>query len=239
MRLSSRRLLTPFNGLLAGIIVLQLIMLGVVVRYGNDSARRDTTLLERTEVMVDDMLPRIHQDLSGVSEKVTDIKGDVTLLRRQVDQVDQQVGMVNKGVSGIALQLDAMSQTMLSFFYDTSGLIWGHSLNPYVMMALLLAILLSVPGFGVLFARRRRAQAAAAVYAEIPADQITKKLDDLSKLIQQMREEQKTSEASVEMKRLMEETERLIRDARANLMLAEEKGELEAGEPARTSETIH
>lgn len=186
-----RKLLRLFYGLLGAIIVLQLIMISVIVRYASESERRDTTLLERTGIMVDEMLPGIRQDLSGVSEKVSDIKGDVTLLRRQVDQVDQQVGRVSKGVTGVSQALDAMSRSMLSFFYDTSGLIWGHSLNPYVTMALLVAILLSVSGFGVLFARRRKAQVAAVAHAAVPGALFSKKLDDLSKLMQQIREKSK------------------------------------------------
>lgn len=212
-----RKLLRPLYGLLAAIIVLQLIMCVAIVQYGRESAQKGSAILAHTEVMVDEMLPRIGRDLTGVSEKVSDIKGDVTQLRSQVDQVDRQVGQVNKEVSGLALALDAMSRTMLSFFYDTSGLIWGHSLNPYVTMALLVAILLSVPGCGMLFARRRRAREAARVSLATPAEQFSMKLDHLSKLMEQMREEQKFSAASAEMQKLMEETERLIRDARADL----------------------
>lgn len=229
-----------FYGIIIAVLVLQVLTIGVAVRYGIESARRDTTLLERTETMVDQMLPSIHKDLSGVSNTVSGIKGDVTLLRKQVDHVDQHVGRVGSAVARVGREVEGMNQSMTAFFSNTSGLIWGHSLNPYVLMALLVTILLSVPLFGAVYSRRRRREASVShPVASSPATLLAKRLDDLSQLIEQMREQQKSPEATVEMKKLLDETERFIRDAQAELSHLSEAAATRADVTNKSGQTLH
>jgi len=227
-------------GIIAVMLVLQVITLGAAIKYGSESAQRDTTLLERADTMVQEMLPGIHKDLTGVSNTVTDIKGDVTLLRKQVDQVDHHVGQVGTAVSRVSGELEGMNQSMMAFFKDVSGLIWGHSLNPYVLMALLITILLSVPVFGAIYSRRRLREATVSDVAAVPATTLfAQRLHSLSQLIEQMREQQKSPQDASEMKRLMEETERLVREAQADLGHLLEDTDTQAKQASKSDRILH
>jgi hypothetical protein len=82
-------------------------------------------------------------------------------------------------------------------------------------------ILTGIAVCGILFVRQKIAQENSS--AQTPDESIHRRLEDLTVLMEKIRSQENSGSADPELKRIMEETERLINDART--MLLSEKTE--------------
>lgn len=204
--------------LLVLVILLQAVAIGLVVRFEDGRQKTDGALLDRTELMLKDIFPGIRSDLAAISDQATDIKKDVLGLQDSVSKVDEHVSQVGQGVVGVSGQVDGLNRKVTGFFQDRSGLIWGHSLNPYVLAALLLLVLLSVPIWGWFFRRQHGSPAPAEKgVADIAPRMIMYEGDRAIAGVRLFdRDEDRFLNARPELRKIMEETARLIDHARDN-----------------------
>ncbi len=235
------KLMNRMYGLLIFVMILQAIAIGLAIRYAGEGLKRDQTLLARTGVMMDELFPGLKQDLSGVSRKASEIKSDLSGLRTRVEQVDGRVGSLGMGVQEVDRKVAALDKDLTGFVADKSGLIWGHSLNPYVLAALLLAILGAVP-FCIRYVVRqhRLTSPMPAAGLDVDEDSFTGRLDKLSHLVEKIRfEEGKSQNPGPELRRLMDETERLIREARSDLAQFSAATKVIAEDTEKSRERLH
>ena len=206
-------------GLLVLLGVLQVAAVALLIYYAGESFKREQSLLDRTAEMMEIALPGIKHDVLDVSRKASEIKGDISGLRTQVSQLDRHVGDVGKEVSVVGRKVSRLDENVTGFVQDKSGLIWGHSVNPYLLLVLLAVLLVSVPVCGYFFARRSSAgETQAGDRFPDATDAFGTKLDQLSLLLESIRHEQGQAEAvGPDIARLTQETERLISEARAEL----------------------
>jgi hypothetical protein len=206
--------LNVLYSLLVLVILLQAVAIGLVIRFEDSREKRDVALLDRTDLMLNDIFPGIRSDLSAISEKASEIKKDVLGLQDSVAKVDERVGVVGDSVAGVGGQVDGLNQRVTGFFQDKSGLIWGHSLNPYVLGLLLLLVLLSIPVLGWILIRKHPPRATAEqalveVHSAIPTP-----LSAPSETFVLEPDNDQYLKARPELRKIMEETERLIDHAR-------------------------
>jgi hypothetical protein len=228
-------------GILTLLVALQALAIGMAIYYGNRSVATDRLLLERTGVMSEKMLPGIQRDVSAVSQRTSEIKGEVSGLRTAVTRVDERVGDLDRGVGHVGRVVDGMNHTLIGFVRDKTSLIWGHSLNPYVLLAALLIIAISIPLSGFIFKKGNKVN-----YHEheqtVPEgmESLPKKLKDLSEVIEKIRNQDEDEQrADTEIQRLMLETQRLIEDARAELAAWSQSRESEDQDGGRVKRTLH
>jgi hypothetical protein len=195
------------------ILIVQVCSVGIIFFYGSDILEKNTNVLKHTSAMTGEVLPGLKQDVGEVIDSTRDIKAGVRGLGRQVAQVGRRVESVEQNVESIGKNVDTVSVGMAAFIQDRVGLIWGHSLNPYVLTGLLLLIVAMIPITGRMFRRRDRTR----TQPEIAAEAFTKKLEDLTALVRRINVTGDGSQPGPELRRIMHETERLINDARAEL----------------------
>lgn len=228
-------------GILILLVALQVLAISMAIYYGSRGAATDRVLLDRTGVMTEEVLPGIQRDVSEVSQRTSEIKGEVAGLRTAVTRVDERVGDLDRGVGHVGRVVDGMNHTLIGFVRDKSSLIWGHSLNPYVLLAALLVIAISIPLSGFIFKKGNKRN-----YHEheqtVPAgmESLPKKLKDLSEVIEKIRTQDKNEQrVDTEIQRLMLETQRLIEDARAELAAWSQSRESEAQDGGGVKRTLH
>ncbi|AFM25409.1 hypothetical protein [Desulfomonile tiedjei] len=203
-------------GLMALVVILQAIAIGLTLRFEGDRQKRDGALLDRTSVMLSDIFPSIQSELALVSQTATEIKKEALGLKESVAKMDQHVGDVGRDVLQASSRMENIAQQFTSFFQDKSGLIWGHSLNPYVLALLLGIILLAIPACSWLFWRRNNSPEPAEETAvpvevelpEIPADRVKSDEPVLCEPTDRY------IFVGPELKKVMDETERMIVAAR-------------------------
>lgn len=235
------KLMNRMYGLLILVMVLQAVAIGLAIRYAGEGLKRDQTLLTRTGVMMDELFPGLKQDLSGVSRKATEIKTDLSGLRDRVEQVDGRVGSLGTGVQEVDRKVSALDKNFTGFVGDKSGLVWGHSLNPYVLIGLLVAILGALP-LSIRYVVKRHRLRSPTQEASLGAedDSFTGRLDKLSQLVEKIRFEEGRSESpGPELRRLMDETERLIREARSDLAQISAATKVVTEDTEKSRERLH
>jgi hypothetical protein len=228
-------------GMLFLIAALQAMAIGTAIYYGTQSVATDGVLLERTGLMTEQIFPGMRKDLGEVGQKASEIKREVAGLRTAVDRVQERMGNVDRGVGEVSREVSAVNHTLTGFIQDRTSLIWGHSLNPYVLLAALCLIAMSVPLSGLLF-RKARKRYDSPLEKAIPADKefFSKRLEDISQLIEKIRkEDEKEPRADAEIRRLMLETEQVIAHARAELDTWARRPEFETEEAGRVKRTLH
>lgn len=225
-------------GLLVLMAVLQAVAVGLIIRFGRDILTQEKTVLDLTSTMTTETLPGIRNDLGEVNQKADDIRGDVYGLRNQVSKVDQRLGDVHQGVEGVGNQVEGLRRNVTGFVQDKSGLIWGHSLNPYILTGLLFYIAAGV-SLWVWFAHKnRRAPLNNAVYTHDARDAFSERLDQLTVLVEQIRTQDCRYPTSPKLQQLMHDTERLIDDARSDLALLSDRCKPQGDDP-EDNRTIH
>ncbi len=228
--------------LLIGLVVLQSAVFGLVVYAERESSRRDQIIEQRTGAMVDELFPEILHDLSTVSQKASEIRHDVKDLKVRVAAVDDHLSDVGRNVNQVSNQVQGVSQSVTGFFEDKKGLIWGHSLNPYVLIGMLAVIAGSIPVCGWLFGRiRRERELRKELAADLgPLDGFSLRLDRLHGLIERIRIADEPSDTpGPELRRLVEETERLIAETRAELALISRSAVVDPDVVERNPENLH
>lgn len=227
--------------LLVLLLVLQATAIGLVLRFGAARLASRQTLLARTETMMEEILPGLKKDVAEVSQKATDIKGGISDLRTQVSKVDNHVGEVGRHVTAVGRTVERMDTSLTGFLGDTSGLIWGHSLNPYVLIAVLLGLAGLVPLCGWLFAHKSRSRNPSQDKQSVTSMlSVAGRLDKLSDLLEKIGTSSGASEPrNPELKRLMVETERLIQEARTELGQLSPSLEPEAKQPEKAPDEFH
>jgi hypothetical protein len=235
------KLMNRMYGLLILVMVLQAVAIGLAIRYAGEGLKRDQTLLTRTGVMMDELFPGLKQDLSGVSRKTSEIKSDLSGLRNRVEQVDSRVGSLGMGVQEVDRKVAVLDKNISGFVGDKSGLIWGHSLNPYVLAGLLLAILGALPlSIRYVVKRHRLKSPVSEAGLDVDDDSFTGRLDKLSHLVEKIRfEEGRSQGPGPELRRLMDETERLIREARSDLAQISAATKIVAEDTEKSRERLH
>jgi len=213
------KLMRKLYGLMILLVVLQAAAIGLVIRFAADRIERDRTLLERTGAMMEEVFPGLQKDLSEVSKKATEIKTGISGLRTQVAGVDQHVGRVGQDVTHVGRSVEGMDENLTGFVKDRSGLIWGHSLNPYLLIGLLAAMVVSIPLCAWLFGRKGGSQVPEQDAVPISSmESFSIRLNRLSDIVHKIgTDNEKSSKPSPELERLMMETERLIDQARSEL----------------------
>jgi uncharacterized protein YoxC len=214
------KLAREFYRLLILLVVLQGAAIALVLGLVWDRNDRDRTLIERTGVMIDTIFPGLQTDLSELSKKAVNLKADVSELRNQVTRVDEHVGQVDRDVSQVSRQAHDINTSLTGFVEDKSGLIWGHSLTPYLLLGLATLVAASVPIWGWFFSIKRRSQqpSRSEVHADSTMESFVARLDRLALLVERIREvERESLKPSPELQQLMLEAERLIREARNEL----------------------
>lgn len=205
-----------------GVVGLQLAVVGLVVYADRQSARRDQVIEQRTAAMIEDVFPEMFRDLGSISQKTSEIGRGVKDLKTRVADMDEHLSEVGRNVNKVSGQVEGVNQSVTSFFQDKSGLIWGHSLNPYVLIAMLLVIAASIPVCGWLFGKiRQERDLRKELTAELGGlDGFSLRLDRLHGLLERIRIAEEPSEGQrPELRKLVEETERLIAETRAELAL--------------------
>jgi hypothetical protein len=228
--------------LLIGLVVLQSAVLGLVVYAERESSRRDQVIEQRTGVMVDELFPEILRDLSTVSGKASEIGRDVKDLKVQVAAVDDHVSDVGRNVNSVSSQVEGVNKSVTGFFEDKKGLIWGHSLNPYVLIGMLLLIAAGIPLCGWLFGRiRKEREFQRELSADLGhLDGFSLRLDQLHGLLEKIRSTEKPSDApGPELRKLVEDTERLIAETRAELALISRNPFADPGVGDGNPEVLH
>jgi hypothetical protein len=213
------KLMRNLYGLIILLVVLQAIAIGLVIRFAADRIERDRTLLERTGAMMEEVFPGLRKDLSEVSKRTTEIKSGISGLRTQVSRVDQHVGRVGQEVVHVGRRVEGVNENLTGFVEDRSGMIWGHSLNPYLLIGLLVAMVVSVPLCAWFFGRRSGSLVPEQDAVPVSSMQsVSIRLNKLSDLVHKIgTDNEKSARPSPELERLMMETERLIHQARSEL----------------------
>jgi hypothetical protein len=201
---------------MALIVVLQAVAIGLTLRFEGDRQKRDGALLDRTSVMLSDIFPSIRSELALVSQTASEIKREALGLKESVAKIDRHVGEIGRDVLQASGRMESIAQQFTRFFQDKTGWIWGHSLNPYVLALLLVSILFAIPVCSWLFSRRSNSSAPAEETsvpeelksAEIPPDRVN---PDESACCDPMN---RYIFVGPELKKIMDETERMIDAAR-------------------------
>jgi len=234
---------TWFTRLLITAIALQCVFIGLLVYYERESLKRDLSLMAKSEYMIEELFPGLSQDLMIVSRKTTDISKEVKGLQQQVAQMDDHLGAVERDVQKVGFQVGALDTTMRDFVNDTSGFLRGSSIIPYLLLVLLCLLGATVPLWGRLRAiRRNNLQASEPINLEAtPLDTMIHRLGTLENLLKRM---QTTgcagAEPGPELRKLMEQTEQLIREARAEFVLLSScSRSFDADTEETTPETLH
>jgi hypothetical protein len=217
-------------GLLVVVIVLQAVALGLLVRYGGDILDRNRLIEERTLTMMTEIFPTLTNDLGDVSQKASEIRDGVVGLRSQVAKIDQRVDQVSQGVNAVGAQVAAIDRNVQGFVQDKNGLVWGHSLNPYVLIALLVIAAVSVPLWGWYYLRERHESPAIKESYHVGRG-FSEKLDRLSLIVEKIRDEEGRNSENLELQKLMDKTERLIDEARMELVFLSGKEKCGPREP--------
>lgn len=229
--------------LLVTVIALQCVFIALLMYYERESFKRDNSLMGKSEYMIEELFPGLSQDLMIVSRKATDISKEVKGLQQQVAQVDDHLGAVERDVHKVGSQVGALDTTMRDFISDTSGFLKGSSLNLY-----LLVISLGLLGASIILFGKSRAvgnnslQASEPIGLEAsPLDTMIHRLDTLEALLKRMQTTDRTGpEPGPELRKLMEQTEQLIREARLEFVLLSSCGRSSDGDTEeRPPETLH
>lgn len=209
--------------LIIGLGLFQVAILGLIVLFGIESMKTDRVLLERSRHMVGDVLPRMDRSLAELSGTAATIGKNVSALRREVSAVDRQVGVIDTKVTGVGKNVRDMSAGLNTYIGDTEGLVWGHSLNPYVLLGLLLVTIATVPVWiWIGTARLREEPAWTASLRMSPEEEATlrRRLDELTESLEKLKlEDAETRRSGSELFHFVEETERFIRETREELGL--------------------
>lgn len=234
------KLMNRMYVLLILVMILQAVAIGLAIRYAGEGLKRDRTLLARTGAMMDEVFPGLKQELFGVSQKASEIKSDLSGLRTQVSEVDSRVDNLGRGVEQVDRKIEVLDKNLNGFVGDKSGLVWGHSLNPYLLATLLLALLAAIPlSFRYIVKRHRLKFPPFKAQLEIEDDSFSGRLDKLSHLVEKIRfEEGKSQSHGPELRRLMDETERLIREARTDLAQFSAAAKI-VGDDEKNRERLH
>jgi len=224
-------------GLLIVVAVLQAVAVGLLLRFGGDILDKNRSIEAHTSAMLNEIFPAMRSDLVDVSQKATDIKHDVVGLRGQVSKVDERLGEVNHGVSAVSAQVDGLNRNVQGFVQDKTGLIWGHSVNPFVLLGLLAIIAVSVPCWGWYFYKNRPGAPAVTAAAYV-GSAFSDKLDRLSRIVDKIREGEVRYSANRDLRQLMEKTERLIDEARMELAHLSENAPC-SGNESGNRDTLH
>jgi hypothetical protein len=216
MRRNQSKNIRALYGLMALVIILQAIAIGLTLRFEGDKQKRDGALLDRTSIMLSDIFPSIQSELALVSQTATEIKKEALGLKESVAKMDQHVGEVGRDVLQANGRMESVAQQFMSFVQDKSGLIWGHSLNPYVLALLLGIILLAIPACSWFFWRRNNSpvpaeEIAVPVEAELPGIPADQGEHDEPVLCEPIN---RYIFVGPELKKVMDETERMIAAAR-------------------------
>ena len=183
--------------LIIGLVALQVTAFGYVMYADREHTRRSQVIDQRTAVMVDEIFPEMFQDLATVSQKASEIRRDVKDLKVQVANVDEHLSDVGRNVNTVGNQVEEVNQSVTGFFQDKGGLIWGHSLNPYVLIGMLVVIAASIPACGWLFTRiRQERDLRKELTAELGTlDGFSLRLDRLHGLLEKIRIAEEPSDA--------------------------------------------
>ncbi len=203
-------------GLMALLVILQTAGIAFFIHYGDAILSRDSAILQQTSSLVNDAVPGLQSDVSSVSRNTSEIKMDIMGLKNHVLSMGERVNEVGRSVNEVGKELDGLNTSANGFFQNRSGLIWGHSLNPYVLISLLALITVSIPACAWLL-YKRKPDFRPQLEEQIAAEAFTRKLDNLSEIMGRLRVEEVNNMTDLELRRIMEETERLINDARAEL----------------------
>jgi uncharacterized protein YoxC len=237
-----QRLMKKLYGLLILLGILQVTAVALLIYFSSESFKREQSLLDRTAEMMEVALPGIKYDVLDVSKKASDIKSDISGLRSQVSNLDERVGEVKNGVSAVGLQVEHLDNSVTGFVQDTAGIIWGHSVNPYLLLGLLAIVLISVPVWGYFYSRRSLPQETQIVdVSKHPTDAFCSTLDKLTDVLESIRQEQGRSQTpGQDIARLLQQTERLLNEAREELAQIDGlKTKLSDQEPELTREKLH
>ncbi|MBI4962439.1 MAG: hypothetical protein HY913_04115 [Desulfomonile tiedjei] len=228
-------------GILILLVALQAGAIGLALYYGSRSSATDKVLLERTGLMTEEMFPGIRQDLAEVSQKAAEIKGELAGVGTAVGRVEERMGSLDRGIGAVGQVVGNINNSLTGFVQDRTVLIWGHSLNPYLLLAALGLIAISIPLSGVLFSKVRKRQESPLGNAMPEGMEVfSKRLEDISELLERIRKEEgKEPRADAEIRRLMLETERVIADARAELAIGPHGPEWETEPTDRAKRTLH
>jgi uncharacterized protein YoxC len=237
-----RKMMQKLYGLLILLGILQIAGVALLIYFSTESFKREQSLLDRTAEMMEIALPGIKHEVGDVSKKASEIKSDISGLRNQVSNLDERVGEVKNGVSAVGLQVEHIDNSVTGFVQDTSGIVWGHSVNPYLLLGVLAILLLSIPVWGYFYSRKGlRHQAETVDTSKRPAEGLSSKLDKLTVVLESIRREQERSQTSgPDIARLLQQTERLLSEAREELAQIDgQKTRLSDQEPERTPEKLH
>jgi len=241
MSKTQRKLHRKLYGLLILLLGLQGAAISLMIYFAGDRLERDKALLGRTETMLKEVFPGIRKDLSDVSLKTSEIKEDLTAVKGQVSRVENHVVEVGIGVSEVGSRVQGLDRNVTGFIEDTSGLIWGHSLNPFLLLGSLIALAVAIPSCGWFFSKKERnVTAPSAALRDSRSENFSTRLDKLTLLVEKIRnEEVKSKEISPELWRLMHETERLINEARTDLAQISGNSQLYDGRSEVPPDKLH
>jgi hypothetical protein len=222
-------------GLLIFLGLLQVTCVGLMVYFGVRSIERERLLLERTGTMMSEVFPGMQGSLSDISDKASDIKGEVSSLKDSVSQMNETVAHVDRGVGALSGRMEGLSGYLSGFVDDTAGIIWGHSLNPYVLIGLLVASAVGIPFWWLVIDRFRkpRSQTPGEVVGIARADlgELAVRLDRLAEAVSQAQSHGTASpDPSPDVAKLMDETQRFVTETREELSrLCQSRGDSDRG----------
>ncbi len=230
--------------LVGALAILQVVVICLVIRFGFETLGRDRTLLARTETMLEEIFPGLKKDLGDVSGKASEIKEGVSALRTQLSGVEELMNLVGSEVSEVNRGVQAVDRNLNGYVNDKSGLIWGHALNPYLLLALLAAAILCGPVWAFISVKHiKRLTAGRTVAPDSVLEKIqgvSDRLDALSLLVQRLEEQgEGSSHDGKELKDLVEETNRLIASTRNELATLTAQSENQEKSALETGEKVH
>jgi len=158
--------------------------------------------------------------------------------------MDKRLSQVDTGVGSLNKQVEGLHDNVSGFIGDRSGLVWGQSLNPHVLIALLGVIAVSIPLWGLVlgWVRKTREQPseAGSRISKERMENIFLRLERLSLLVDNARAEEGKAEAPTpEMQKLIDETQSFISDAREELSRLSEKTVPVITEAEEDSHSMH
>ncbi len=235
----SEKMFRKLFPILVLMIVLQAVCIGFVIRYASESLGRDTELLQKSRTMIEDIFPGISSGISEVSTKADMVYGEVSGLRSQVAQIDNNVNQLGEGVGNVGKQVQTLGDSFLGFVTQKSGLIWGHSLNPYLLLVLLIAVIAAVPLWLAFFtSRSARNPKLMEIELSNSLAEVTHRLEQLSQKLEKFSESDVTRPVP-SFDRLISETEILLVETRNELeRLRRNDGPTEASLP-KDFKTFH
>ncbi len=215
--------------LVLAVAVVQVATLALAVLFGAEVLRNSRFLVEHSRVMMENNQAMMNEIFPSMRSGLSEIKGNtariidgVSALDGRVYALNEHMGQVRSEVAGAGKRLEQMDKRFAGWFETRGRLIWGNSLNPYIVLGLLVIACVNIPL--AMWVVRRLSSGGTVRPALLPAQAdgrlavLERRLDELAETLSKARTEvQEPAELRAEWEKLVVATERFVEEAKREL----------------------